>query len=193
MTPRETEFLDAAAEDVERLTGLVHDLLDLSKLDAGRLELRLEGTPVADLVAAPVRGVRVQAEAAGVAVSAEIPDGVPPVVADARQVAHVLTNLLSNALRFTPRGGHVRVSARAAPGGMVEIAVEDEGIPPDVQGRVFERFVQAPGEKASGGSGLGLAIAREVVEAQGGTIRVDSVPGEGATFAFTLPAATGAE
>ena len=189
LTPREAELLEAAREDVERLTGLVRDLLDLSRLDAG-LELVLAEAPVSGLVEAAVRGVRVPASDAGINLSADFPADLPAVRADARQVAHVLTNLLANAVRFTPRGGHIRVTARRT-GGFVEIAVADdgEGVPLDVQGRIFERFVQAPGEKASGGSGLGLAIAREVVEAHGGTIRVESAPGMGATFSFTLPAA----
>ncbi len=182
------ELLDTAAEDVARLTALVHDLLDLSRIDAGQLELHTQPTPVADLVEPAVRGVRVQAEGAGIALTTDLPDLLA--AADARQIAHVLTNLIANALRFTPRGGHIRVSAQTADG-MVEIAVSDdgEGVPLDVQPHLFERFVQAPGEKASGGSGLGLAIAREIVEAHGGTIRLESAPGAGATFSFTLPAA----
>ncbi len=188
---RDRALLGAAAEDVDRLTGLVRDLLDLSRIDAGQLDLQLAPTSVVDLVGPAVRGIEAQAEQAGIALTTDVPD--LRATADARQIAHVLTNLLSNALRFTPRGGYIRVSAHAA-GDVVEIAVTDdgEGVPLDVQPTLFERFVQAPGEKAAGGSGLGLAIAREIVEAHGGTVRVESAPGAGATFVFTLPAASAA-
>ncbi len=185
----EADILGAVSEDVERLTDLVRDLLDLSKIDAGGLSLSLAPTPVADLVAQAVRGVGLPAHTAGVEVTADVPDTLV-VRADAPRVQHVLTNLLANALRFTDRGGHVAVSARPA-GALVEITVADDGdgIPLDLQGRIFDRFVQAPGAKAAGGSGLGLAICREIVEAHGGTIWVESAPGHGATFTFTLPAA----
>ncbi len=185
----EADILGAVSEDVDRLTDLVRDLLDLSKIDAGGLALALAPTPVADLVASAVRGVGLPAYTAGVEVAADVPGGLVA-LADAPRVQHVLTNLLANALRFTERGGHIAVSARLA-GERVEITVADDGdgIPPDVQGRIFDRFVQAPGAKAEGGSGLGLAICREIVEAHGGTIHVVSAPGQGAAFTFTLPAA----
>ncbi len=185
----EADILGAVSEDVGRLTDLVRDLLDLSKIDAGGLALTLAPTPVADLVAPAVRGIGLPAHTAGVEVTADVPDGLIA-LADAPRVQHVLTNLLSNALRFTERGGHITVSARPA-GAFVEVTVADDGdgIPVDVQGRIFDRFVQAPGAKAEGGSGLGLAICREIVEAHGGTIRVESASGQGAAFTFTLPAA----
>ena len=192
LTVRENELLDAAAEDVGRLTALVHDLLDLSKMEAGGLDLDLARTSVAALVERAVRGVRLPAEAAGVALAAAVPEGLPDVVADAARIEWVVTNLLANALRYTDRGGHVTVSAVPA-GALVEVSVADdgEGIPVDMQGRIFDRFVQVRSARSVGGSGLGLAICREVVRAHGGTIRAASVPGEGATFTFTLPAAAG--
>lgn len=143
LTVRENELLDAAAEDVGRLTALVHDLLDLSKMEAGGLDLDLARTSVAALVERAVRGVRLPAEAAGVALAAAVPEGLPDVVADAARIEWVVTNLLANALRYTDRGGHVTVSAVPA-GALVEVSVADdgEGIPVDMQGRIFDRFVQ---------------------------------------------------
>ena len=108
--------------------------------------------------------------------------------ADATKVSWVLTNLISNALRYTDRGGHIRVSAERL-GPYVHLSVSDDGpgIPFEDQSKIFDRFVQIKSDKALGGSGLGLTICKEIVRAHGGTIWVDSTPGEGSTFTFTLP------
>ena len=192
LSDRERELLDAAAEDVDRLKALVRDLLDLSKIEAGRVELDLAEVPVRLLVDRAVSGLRLQADEAGVALAVDVPDGLPDVVADPTRIVWVVTNLVANALRYTDRGGHVTVAAEAA-GPHVEVSVADdgEGVPVEMQGRIFDKFVQVEGERAVGGSGLGLAISKELVHAHGGTIWVDSAPGEGATFTFTLPAADG--
>ena len=195
LSERERELLDAAAEDVDRLKALVHDLLDLSKIESGRMTLDPAEVPVQLLAEKAASGLRLQAEQGGVALAVDVPDGLPDVVADPTRIVWVLTNLISNALRYTDRGGHVTVSAspadRKPAGSKVEVSVADdgEGIPVEMQGRVFDKFVQVEGARAVGGSGLGLAISKEVVQAHGGTIWVDSVPGEGARFTFTLPAA----
>lgn len=190
LSEREQELLAAAAEDVERLTDLVHDLLDLSRIEAGKLELDRAEVPVARLVERAVERLRLQADEAGVALAVDVPDGLPLVVADPTRVAWVVTNLVSNALRYTDQGGHVRVSAVAdGPRVGVSVADDGEGIPLEMQGRIFDKFVQVEGARSVGGSGLGLAISREIVRAHGGTIRVDSAPGEGATFTFMLPTA----
>ena len=190
LSDRERELLDAAAEDVDRLKALVRDLLDLSKIEAGHVELDPAEVPVRLLVDRAVSGLRLQADEAGVALAVDVPDDLPDVVADPTRIAWVVTNLVANALRYTDRGGHVTVAARPA-GPRVEVSVADdgEGIPVEMQGRIFDKFVQVEGARAVGGSGLGLAISKEVVHAHGGTIWVDSVPGQGATFTFTLPVA----
>jgi NtrC-family two-component system sensor histidine kinase KinB len=120
----------------------------------------------------------------------ELPPDLPAMRADAAKIGWVLANLLSNALRFTDRGGHVLVSADAV-GEFVQISVSDDGIgiPFEQQARIFSKFVQLDGQRAAGGSGLGLAIAREVVRAHGGAIWVDSTPKRGSTFTFTIPVA----
>ena len=194
LSDRERELLDAAAEDVDRLKRLVRDLLDLSKIEAGRVELDLAEVPPRMLADAAVAGLRLQAEEGGVALAVDVPDGLPDVVADPTRVVWVVTNLVANALRYTDPGGHITVAAAAA-GDRVEVSVTDdgEGVPVEMQPRIFDTFVQVEGARSVGGSGLGLAISKEVVQAHGGTIWVDSVPGEGARFTFTLPAAGGGE
>jgi len=186
---RERELLDAAAEDVDRLKALVHDLLDLSKIEAGRIELDRQSVPVRLLLDQAVDRLRLQAEEAGIALTVDAPDDLA-VLADPTRVAWVVTNLVSNALRYTDRGGHVALSAvRAGDRAVLTVADDGEGIPYEMQGRIFDKFVQVPGRRSVGGSGLGLAISREVVRAHGGSLSVESTPGAGATFTFTLPVA----
>jgi signal transduction histidine kinase len=118
----------------------------------------------------------------------DVASDAPDVLADETRIDHVLANLLSNALRYTPPGGQVRVTAAAAGDEFVRFGVEDSGpgIPKQYHARIFERFFRVPGQAGGSGAGLGLAIAREIVEAHGGTIGVDSEEGKGARFSFTL-------
>jgi NtrC-family two-component system sensor histidine kinase KinB len=116
------------------------------------------------------------------------PEGLPNMKGDVDKITWVLTNLISNALHFTPRGGNIRLTAEAF-GPFVQISVSDNGpgIPYEYQSKIFDKFVQVKSNNILGGSGLGLAICREIVRAHGGTIWVDSVPGGGSTFNFTVP------
>jgi len=179
--------LDAASEELARLKSLIGDLLELSKIEAGRLELDFDGVAPAVLVSKAVDVFRAQIEEKQIELTADVPDELPVARADANKITWVLTNLIANALRFAK--AKIVVSARAA-GGWIRFAVTDdgEGIPPDMQSRIFEKFVQVKSEKNVGGTGLGLAICREIVRAHRGTIWVDSTPGEGSTFTFTIPA-----
>ncbi len=129
-----------------------------------------------------------QAEEKGVSLSLDVLKELPSVKADANKMMWVLTNLISNSLRYTERGGHIRLSAEPL-GSYVQISVMDDGtgIPYEYQSKIFDKFVQIKSDKVLGGSGLGLAICKEMVRAHGGTIWVDSVPGEGSVFTFTLP------
>ena len=191
---RERELLDVASEDVERLRHLVLDLLDLSKIEAGKIELDFAPVSVRGLIGEAVRAMGVQAEKDGVALSSEAAAELPEVRADASKVVWVLTNLIANALRHTDKGGRVELSADRA-GSKVHVAVRDTGggIPYEYQAKIFDKFVQVGGERSVGGSGLGLAICKEIVRAHGGSIWVESVPGQGATFTFTLPVADGSQ
>lgn len=187
---RERELLEVAGEEVNRLRSLVRDLLDLSKIEAGKVEMKFNVVPVRLLAEKAVDALRTQAEDREVELLTSIDETLPRARADANKITWVLTNLISNALRYTQADGHVRVSAREV-GGKIHIAVADDGagIPYEFQSRIFERFVQIDEHEGKGGSGLGLAICNEIVRAHGGSIWVDSTPGAGSTFTFTLPVA----
>jgi two-component system phosphate regulon sensor histidine kinase PhoR len=189
--PAAREFLAQMHVEVDSLTQMVQELLDLSKIESGQATLRPEAVPAAGLAAEAESRLRMQAERAGVALFVDAPPDLPRVRADPARVGQVLINLLHNAIKFTPPGGEVVL--RAAPGaGHVTFTVADTGagIAPLDLPRIFERFYKADRSRASGGSGLGLAIAKHIVQAHGGRLWAES-PGEGAgaTFAFTLPVA----
>ncbi|MEW5773377.1 MAG: ATP-binding protein [Thermodesulfobacteriota bacterium] len=192
LAPRDRELLAIAQDDVRRLKALVGELLDLSRIEAGRLELEIGRVDSARLFSMVASILAPQAEKAGVVLSFADAAALPPVLADPNKIAWVLVNLVGNALRHTPAGGSVRVSALTA-GKYAHITVADtgEGIPQEQQSRIFEKFVQLKSDRTADGSGLGLAICREMVRAHGGTIWVESEPGRGSTFTFTLPLATG--
>jgi signal transduction histidine kinase len=185
-------YLPALREQVRTLGGLVDDLFELARIDAGALTLELREAPLHGVVAACLRGIEAEAEARRVTLASRIAEGTPAVRCAPDKVERVLLNLLVNALRHTPSDGSVAVLVE--PWEMaVRVTVEDtgEGIPEGAERRAFERFWRAdPARTRSrGGAGLGLAIARGLVEAQGGTIWVEQRPGGGARISFTLPAA----
>jgi len=190
LTDKERELLAACHEDVHRLRALVNDLLDLSKIEAGKLELAFERVQPAFLFDQALAVVKPQAEAKNLELKLEAPPDLPLVKADPNKIVWVIVNLLANAVRHTPEGGHIRVKGERV-GGQVHISVADdgEGVPYDLQSRIFDKFVQLKRDGAAGGSGLGLAICKEVVRAHRGTIWLDSTPGQGSTFTFTIPTA----
>lgn len=183
-------YYRVAQQDIRSLSQLIDDLFEVSQLDAGGLPLELAPNSIGDLISDTLESLAEAARQQGVQLSGEVQPDVDPVNMDARRIGRVLANLSANALRHTPAGGHIHVSAQRTPAG-VEVSVVDdgEGIRPEDLPHVFERFYR--GEKsrsrATGGSGLGLAIARGMVEAHGGSIRVESTIGQGATFTFGLP------
>ena len=197
---KQLEYLKDIHSSGHHLLTLINDILDLSKIEAGRMELDLSSFDLGSLLDNSMTLVRERASRHGLALSLEVEDGLDDWVADPRKVKQVVINLLSNAVKFTPAGGKVTLRARrveSAPrndadsGAAVEIAVIDTGvgIAPDQQALVFEEFRQASGDylRKSEGTGLGLALAKRFVELHGGSIRVESTPGEGSTFAFVLP------
>ncbi len=192
LTPKQTELLLAARQDADRLVAMVNDLLDLTRIEQGRLKLDLRPVAPADLVADAIDRFRPSATDAGIALAWDLAPGLPAVAADRERAGHIFENLIGNALAHTPRGGSIRVAA-TADGMAVRFAVSDtgEGIPTEHLGRVFDKFFRVPGARSAGGDGLGLAIAREVVESHGGRIHAESCPGQGATITFTLPTAPG--
>ncbi|MBI2322040.1 MAG: PAS domain-containing protein [Chloroflexi bacterium] len=187
------EFLGRMHVEVDGLVQLVQELLELSRIESGRAELRCASQALEPLLAEAVERLSPQADRAGLALAVEVPDGLPPVWADRARVQQVLLNLVHNAIKFTPPGGRVTVRAGCADGEVV-ISVADTGvgIAAEDLARIFERFYKADKSRASTGTGLGLAIAKHTVLAHGGRIWAESELGDGATFTFTLPAAGGA-
>ena len=186
---KEQQLLSAAHEDLQRLKVLVNNLLDLSRIEAGKMEMEFSSQSIPPLLEKVVQSFKVQAEQKGVAFAFHFPEGLPKGKADANKVSWVLTNLVANALHFAPRGGNIQLAAEGF-GPFIQISVQDDGpgIPYEYQSKIFDKFVQVKNNQVLGGSGLGLAICKEIVRAHGGTIWVDSAPGAGSTFHFTLPA-----
>ncbi|MES1256712.1 MAG: ATP-binding protein, partial [Acidobacteriota bacterium] len=184
---REQEILTVCRDDAARLDRLMRELLDLSKIEAGDVApVRAAVLPSA-LARDAAESLRLQVEARGLHLVVDAPPDTPAVFADRSQVERVLVNLVSNAARATPGGGTITLSA-ARKGDDVAFSVADTGagIPRDYLARVFEPFVQVP-NATPGGAGLGLTIARRIVEAHGGQLTVQSEPGRGSTFTFTVP------
>ena len=191
------ETLQVMLAQSERLGRLVDQLLDLSRLESGDVPLDRSPVPIGPLVSQVLSEIDVARTDRGVAVTSEVPEDLPPALADRERVHQVLFNLVDNAVRYTPSGGAVTVSAHRH-NGSVEIEVHDTGvgIPAEHLPRLFERFYRVDTSRSregDGGTGIGLAIARSVVEAHGGQIHAESEPGSGSTFTFELPvaAATG--
>jgi GAF domain-containing protein len=193
LNPKQAEYLDDVLSSGRHLLGLINDILDLSKIEAGRMELDVDTFSLVEALQNGVTMVRERAARHRIALALDVARGVDLIEADPRKVKQVLFNLLSNAVKFTPDGGRVDVTAARANGDIV-VTVKDTGIgiSPEDQGRIFEEFQQArrQTERSREGTGLGLSLAKRFVELHGGRIWVDSEPGRGSTFTFTLPVRT---
>jgi signal transduction histidine kinase len=187
LTEKQAELLYAAREDCDRLQAMVDDFLDLSRIEAGRVELYPLLTPVAELIENAVEQHKAEADAKEVHLSASSYLPQLKILADHERIGHVFTNLVGNALRHTPPTGTVTLSATVT-NGAVRFTVADtgKGIPTEFQQRIFEKFFQVPNAEPKG-TGLGLYIAKEIVRGHGGDIGVESEPGKGSTFWFTIP------
>lgn len=191
--PLETEkqFLGVISSESERMARIVTDLLTLSKLDYGRMELRMTRFSLADMLHNVANAMKLTAEDSGHALAVDTPDDLPKIVGDRERIEQVVVNILSNAVKYTPSGGHIRLAACALAGNRVRITVEDDGvgIPAADVPRLFERFyrVDKARSRAAGGTGLGLAIAKEIVEQHEGKIALASEYGKGTTVTITLP------
>jgi signal transduction histidine kinase len=186
------EYLPALHDQVRQLSGLVDDLFELARIDAGDLTLELAETALDGIVATCVQGVTAEARARHVSLHAELDRALPNVRCAPDKVERVLFNLLTNSLRHTPSDGSIAVHAHPDRESVV-VAVEDtgDGLTAEAAARMFERFWRGEPSRSSRGSGLGLAIARGLVEAQGGRIWAENRPQGGARIAFTLPVASG--
>lgn len=196
MSEQQQEFIRRARSGSEHLYSLLEDLLLASRADAGQLRLNRTRVVLADLVDAAIEELEVTTLDCQVALESRLPAGLPALQVDPVRLQQVLRNLLINALLFTPAGGRATVSARVlpasehAPGERLEVRVRDTGIgiAPAYQVRIFERFFQVPRPEGgrTSGQGLGLAIVKLIIELHGGQVRVESAPGSGSTFIFTL-------
>jgi two-component system, OmpR family, phosphate regulon sensor histidine kinase PhoR len=183
-------FVEIIREHARRLARLTDDMLKLSRIEAGRLELELRPIRVETLVNGCLETTRPRAESKGLQLHIQLPSGLPPIHGDVAQLGEVLQNLLDNAVQYTPSGGGITVEARQN-GHEIIFTVADTGIgvPESDLERIFERFyrVDAARSREAGGTGLGLAIARHIVEAHGGRIWVESAVGQGSRFHFSVP------
>jgi two-component system phosphate regulon sensor histidine kinase PhoR len=186
-------FVEIIREHAQRLARLTDDMLKLSRIEAGRLELEMRPIRVEALVNGCVETTRPRAESKGLQLQVQLPPGLPAIQGDGAQLGEVLQNLLDNAVQYTPSGGEITVEARQN-GHEVIFTVADTGIgvPESDLERIFERFyrVDAARSREAGGTGLGLAIARHIVEAHGGRIWVESAVGQGSRFHFSVPCVT---
>ncbi len=184
-------FLAKMDVQIDAMTQMVSELLELSRIESGQVPLDIRPTRPVDLVAPRLEQLRPQAERKEIALEVDVPEGLPRVMADAERAGQVVTNLLHNAIKFTQPSGRVRVWAEAS-GDEVVFGVADNGpgIPPYILPRIFERFFKSDRSRTGGGTGLGLAIARHLVAAHGGRIWAESDLGLGSTFYFALPCAS---
>jgi signal transduction histidine kinase len=191
LNPKQIELLSAARDDSERLSQIIENLLNISRMEAGGAEPVLKPCSPQALVAQAVGAFATACRSQGVELITQVSDDVPDVMADPIKIVHVFSNVLSNALKFSLSGGSITLSAELDRD-FVRFAVQDQGpgIAKEQLPRVFEKFFRADSTGRSEGAGLGLAIAKEIVEAHGGRIWVESNLGQGAVFSFTLRASS---
>jgi signal transduction histidine kinase len=193
LAEKQAACLERVAHNVGRLTRLINDLLDLSRIEAGQVELRPAPLSLADLVHEVVEGLLPLARDKGLAIEARSSPGLPLLQGDRDKLHQVLTNLLQNAVKFTPPGGMIAVDARLDSGALLTSVTDTGcGIAPEEAERIFEKFYRGSGAPAEArGAGLGLAIARSLVELHGGRIWAEPLPAGGSRFTFALPLAGG--
>jgi signal transduction histidine kinase len=187
LNEKQAELLLAAREDSDLLHSILTSLLDISRMESGRQRMALQAVSSDALVREAIEPFRRTAQDRGVILETPLSADLPPVHADAGRIDHVFSNLLTNALRYTSPGGRITVSA-VAEEREVRFLVADTGIgiPRKYLPQIFDRFFRVPDQEQETGAGLGLAIAREIVEAHGGAVRVESREEMGTTFSFTL-------
>ncbi|WP_322792520.1 ATP-binding protein [Bellilinea sp.] len=188
--PAARRFLQKMESEIDNMTQLVRELLELSRIESGKVPFNLKPVQPNDLVSRAVERMQLQAERAGLTLRQECAEGLPNVLADAERIEQVLVNLLHNAIKFTPAGGEI-VARTWKEAGQVIFSVQDTGvgIEPAALSRIFERFYKADQSRSGGGTGLGLSIARHTIEAHSGRIWAESEVNRGSTFYFSLPAA----
>ncbi|GAC1696222.1 MAG: hypothetical protein NVS9B6_03010 [Candidatus Limnocylindrales bacterium] len=194
LNEQQTDYLGDIVSSGRHLLSLINDILDLSKIEAGRMELQLTSFSLVAALGNAVTLIRERATSHGIRLDLQVEAPLDTIVADERKIKQVVVNLLTNAVKFTPDGGSVSVRASSS-AGRVRIAIRDTGIgiAPEDQGRIFEEFQQARRQTAQSreGTGLGLTLSKRFVELHGGTLTLESEPGKGSTFTVTLPLVEG--
>ena len=190
LTEKQTKLLTILGEESERLIVLVNSLLDFSKMEAGMMTYHMEQKPLAPLIHQAIKEIGPLMSAKKIEVESSVAQGLPAIRIDSERILQVLRNIIGNAAKFTPEGGHVGIRAQLVDH-RIEVSVVDSGpgIPRDSLGTIFEKFQQAlsKGSPVTKGTGLGLAIAKQIVTYHGGKIWAESEPGQGSTFTFSLP------
>lgn len=195
LTETQEQFLSVAQRNLKRLGNLINDLLDLSKLEAGKIEIRRESASIEKIISESVEALNAWTKAKSIEIAKNIASGLPPVFVDPGRIIQVLNNLIGNAIKFTPHNGAITIDAGLSQDGKwLEVSVKDTGIgiAKEDLGKIFDKFYQVGGERAStdvSGTGIGLSIAKEIVEMHAGKILVESEKGRGTRFSFTLPIA----
>lgn len=186
--PAARKFIDQIQTEVDALTQMVTELLELSRIESGRLALDLQPVSPSDLLFSACKRMQLQAERAGLHLRVECADDLPKVNIDSQRLEQVLVNLIHNAVKFTRAGGEVVLQAEATKS-EVRFAVRDTGIgiPEEDVPRIFERFYRVDKSRSGSGTGLGLSIAKHIVEAHNGKIWAESIEGHGSTFYFSIP------
>jgi signal transduction histidine kinase len=190
LNPKQAEYVQDIHSAGRHLHSLIDDILDLSKIEAGRMELQLSRFDLRSLIRDAVTVMHERAKNKDIVLDVAVPENLGEIKADERKLKQILLNLLSNAVKFTPKGGRITVTAVAHnPGIQISVADTGIGIAPADQEIIFEEFRQAGHDDSHEreGTGLGLALARKFVEMHGGRIWVESEVGKGSTFTFTLP------
>ncbi|MFB3886023.1 MAG: ATP-binding protein [Thermodesulfobacteriota bacterium] len=191
----QTKFLSMAERNINRLTGILNSLLDLSRIESGKIEIKFEEVDLRSSIEFVLSSLRPQTDGKSIQLKMEIAEGLLPAYADRDKFEQILTNLVGNAIKFTPEGGEISVSAKPFEEEMVAISVKDSGIgiPEDQLDKIFEKFHQVEDSlrRSVTGTGLGLAITKGLVETHHGKIWVESELGKGSTFIFTLHTSKG--
>jgi two-component system, OmpR family, phosphate regulon sensor histidine kinase PhoR len=189
--PAARRFIERIETEVDSLSLIVSELLELSRIESGRVPLKMSAIDPCELIRNAMERLGLQAERAGLSVILNCPDRLPRVLADSERLEQVLVNLLHNSIKFTEAGGEIEIKAHESDQNLVEFSIRDTGVGIAAEDlpRIFERFYKADRARSGGGTGLGLAIARHLVKAHGGDIWAESQVGKGSTFYFTIPTA----
>jgi len=196
ISPTQEEFLSIAQRNLKRLNLLINDLLDLSKLEAGKMEFKLQLSSIEKIIDECIEGLNTWIKTKSLVLEKKIQGTLPEVNVDSNRIIQVLNNLIGNAIKFTPNNGNITVEANfESKKGEIEICVQDTGagIPKENLPKIFDKFFQASERTPTdiSGTGIGLSIAKEIVELHGGRIWAESEKGQGAKFVFTLPLKSG--